>query len=100
MKSGLFRVPTISSETKKKKKSYCTHHIIQGQLILVDLFSEQSPGQRGRFWGNSATFEVSEDETEQLKTESRTELTLDTLGLGCRGGEGSDPRSSGPITNI
>lgn len=85
---------------EKKNQSYYTHHKIQGQLILLDLFPEESPGQQGRFRGNSASFEVSADETEQLKSESRTELTLDTLGLGCRGGEGSDPHSSGPITNI
>lgn len=58
------------------------------------------PRTTGQVWGNSASFEESEDEPEELRAESRTELTLDTLGLGCRGGEGSDPHSSGPITNI
>lgn len=66
MKSG-FRVPPISFETKKKLKSYNTHPIIQGQFILLDLFSEESPAEQGSSWGNSASSEVSEDETEQLK---------------------------------
>lgn len=81
MKSG-FRVPP------KKKKSYNTHHIIQAQLILLGLFSEESPAQQGRFWGNSASFEVSEDETEQLKNWGQDWTYSGHVGVGVQGGRG------------